>query len=195
MKIGIFGGSFNPPHEMHKKIALELITNKIVDKVIYVPTGDRYEKKDLIKAKDRYEMLKLLTENYENLEVSDYELKNSLVYTYQTLTYFKTKYPQDELYFICGTDNLKELPTWKNYHFLQKNFKFIIIPRNNDNLEELFQNQKVDHSNFMIANLPLDDISSTKIRESIKQERTLKKLYKKIDPNIIKYIDQKNLYK
>ena len=61
MKIGIFGGSFNPPHIMHKKIAEQLIKEKYLDKVIFVPTGMKYEyKNNLISNEDRYHMLKLL---------------------------------------------------------------------------------------------------------------------------------------
>ena len=78
MKIGIFGGSFNPPHKMHKNIALNLIKNKYLDKVIYVPTGNKYNKKDLIDAMDRYNMLKIMIEGYKNLELSNYEIKNTL---------------------------------------------------------------------------------------------------------------------
>lgn len=95
MKIGIFGGCFNPPHNMHKKIALDLINNNYLDKVIYVPTGNRYNKKDLIDVKYRIEMLKLMCMDNNNLEGSDFELKNNLVYTYQTLDYFKMEYPDD----------------------------------------------------------------------------------------------------
>ena len=100
MKIGIFGGCFNPPHKMHKSIALELIMNHYLDKVIYVPTGNKYNKTSLIDAKHRYNMLKLMTDDNTTLDVSDYELKNTLTYTYQTLDYFKDKYKKDEIYFI-----------------------------------------------------------------------------------------------
>ena len=62
MKIGIFGGSFNPPHNMHLGIALELIKDKYLDKVIYVPTGDNYNKIGLISFKDRLNMLKFKQE-------------------------------------------------------------------------------------------------------------------------------------
>ena len=60
MKIGIFGGTFNPPHNMHKNIAVNLIKNNYLDKVIFVPTGNRYNKKDIIDFKDRYNMVKLM---------------------------------------------------------------------------------------------------------------------------------------
>ena len=93
MKIGIFGGSFNPVHKMHENIAKELIKKGIVDKVIFVPTGSKYKQKNnLLEDKHRYEMLKLIASKYENIEVSDYELKDELVYTYQTLIHFKDEY-------------------------------------------------------------------------------------------------------
>ncbi len=64
MKIGIFGGSFNPPHNMHQKIALTLIKKGYVDKIIFVPTGAKYSyKNNLLEPKIRYEMLKLLCQN------------------------------------------------------------------------------------------------------------------------------------
>ena len=62
MKVGIFGGSFNPPHKMHKRIGLELIKKGYVDKIIYVPVQDNYNKKDLLPFKDRYN--KILNNNY-----------------------------------------------------------------------------------------------------------------------------------
>lgn len=61
MKIGIFGGSFNPPHKAHFQIAKEILNQGLVDRIIFVPTGNRYNKKDLIPNKYRYEMLKMMT--------------------------------------------------------------------------------------------------------------------------------------
>ena len=152
MKIGIFGGSFNPPHNMHKQIALDLINNKYLDKVIYVPTGDYYQKDDLIPAPIRYTMLKIMTKDYPNLEVSDYEIKNKLVYTYQTLDYFRQKYPKDQIYFICGTDNLKELYTWKNYKHILTNYKLLVIKRNHDQVEEIIKYYQEYSNNIIILN-------------------------------------------
>ena len=114
MKIGIYGGSFNPPHKVHLQIATYLIKEKLVDKVIYVPTGIKYEyKNNLISNEDRYNMLKLLTLNNEMLEVSDYEFTNDVTYTYQTLDYFNNLYPDDEIYFVCGADNLDYIDYYK----------------------------------------------------------------------------------
>ena len=82
MRIGIFGGSFNPPHNMHKKIMMELLCNEYIDKGIYVPTGDSYNKKDLISfIKNSLYCSKFLTE-------CKYVLKYIFLYLFSIL--FKT---------------------------------------------------------------------------------------------------------
>lgn len=193
MKIGIFGGSFNPPHNMHKQIALDLINNKYLDKVIYVPTGNYYQKDDLIPAPIRYNMLKIMTKDYPNLEVSDYEIKNKLVYTYQTLDYFRQKYPKDQIYFICGTDNLKELYTWKNYKHILTNYKLLVIKRNHDQVEEILKYYQEYSNNIIILNLLQSRISSTTIREKI--SNNYEPTSKELDKNVLNYIKKKSLYK
>ena len=115
MKIGVFGGSFNPPHKMHLNIGLELVNKQYVDKVIYVPTGSKYKyKNNLLPDKNRLEMLEILTKTHEYLDVNDYELKDEVVYTCETLAYFKELYPNDDIYFVCGADNLSYIDKWKN---------------------------------------------------------------------------------
>ena len=88
MKIGIFGGSFNPPHKMHESIPEQLIEKGIIDKVIFVPTSNFYPKAGLISDEARYEMLCLMTKDKKQYDVSKYEF-GRLTYTYQTLEYFK----------------------------------------------------------------------------------------------------------
>lgn len=191
MKIGIFGGSFNPPHYMHKNIALKLIENKLLDKVIYVPTGDKYNKNDLVLSTHRYNMLKLMCKNNHNIEVSDYELKNDLVYTYQTLDYFKKIYKNSEIYFICGTDNLKNITTWKNYEYILKNYKVLVVTRNDD-IGEIFNNIKYK-DNIIVANISKLDISSTIIRNNIKN-KNYGDIIDYIDKDILEYIVKNDLY-
>ena len=189
MKIGIFGGSFNPPHKMHKNIALNLIEKRYLDKVIYVPTGNKYSKEELIDSKHRYNMVKLMIKDYKNLELSDYELKNTLTYTYQTLDYFKETYPNDEIYFICGSDNLKEISKWKNYEYILSNFKILVIKRNDDDINDILKN--INSKNIVIANIELDNISSTYIR---KNTTSKSKILGKVDKNVLEYIKEKGLY-
>lgn len=191
MKIGIFGGCFNPPHKMHKSIALELIENKYLDKVIYVPTGNKYNKPNLIDSKHRYNMLELMIKDNHNLSISDYELKNTLTYTYQTLDYFDDKYKDDDIYFICGSDNLKEITTWKNYKYIISNYKLLVIKRNDDDLNDILKS--INSKNITIANVNLDNISSTKIRKLIKLNSTGSLIYS-LDKEVAKYIEKNCLY-
>ena len=92
MKIGIFGGSFNPPHKMHKKIAKMLLKRKYIDKIIFVPTGTTYQyKTNLLPNKTRYDMLSILIKKEKNMSISKYEFSSTPKYTYQTLNQITKK--------------------------------------------------------------------------------------------------------
>ena len=184
MTPGIFGGCFNPPHNMHKKIAVDLINNNYLDKVIFVPTGNRYNKKGLIDAKYRMDMLKLMCADNTNLYVSDFELNRSLTYTYETLDYFKCKYPNDTIYFICGSDNLKEFTTWKRYEYILKNYKILVIRRNNDDLDNIIN--QINSKSIILTNIKKQDLSSTMIRENLNGNY--------LDAKVYKYIKNNRLY-
>lgn len=190
MRIGIFGGCFNPPHKMHKDIGINLIKGKYVDKIIYVPTGNKYRKKFLLADKERYYMLKIMLKDNDNLLVSDYEFNKELTYTYQTLDYFKSKYPNDEIYFIMGADNLDELNAWKNYQYILENYKLLIILRNNYSQDELLNKYPKYKENIKFANIKTNFISSTYIRNNIKEL----KIEPYIDKIVLDYIRKNKFY-
>ena len=193
MKVGVFGGSFNPPHKMHLKIGLELVNKQYVDKVIYVPTGSKYKyKNNLIPDKNRLEMLNILTDKYEQLSVDDYELKDEVVYTCETLAYFKELYPDDEIYFICGADNLSYIDKWKNGEEILNNYKIIAMKRKGEDIEELLKKFVVYKNNIIVANVEQQDISSTDIRERLKEN---KEVLDVLDKDVYEYIRKNELYK
>lgn len=189
MKIGIFGGSFNPPHNMHQDIANGLIKKGYIDKVIFVPTGNRYDKKELVEAKERYHMLQLICNKDE--QVSDFEITNNLVYTYQTLEHFKNLYINDEILFIVGADNLAELDTWKRYKYLLENYKFLVVKRKGENVEKLLKRYNFN-PNIIITDIKMENISSTMIRNLLKNGS--KEVYKYVNKRVIEYIMDKRLY-
>jgi len=194
MKIGIFGGSFNPPHNMHENIALELLNKNYLDKVIFVPTGTKYEyKNNLIQNEERYEMLKIITESNEKLSVSSFEFQDQVVYTYETLAHFKKEYPEDEIFFICGTDNLSYLDKWKNGLDILTKYPIIVIKRETDDLESILTKYQELKPKIIIANIPPQTISSTEIRELIKNGKT-SLLKEHVNPKVIDYILRKKLY-
>ena len=192
MKIGIFGGSFNPPHKMHKEIALTLIEKHYVEKVIFVPTGSKYKyKNNLLSDKVRFEMLKLMCRDNNNLEVSNYELKEHVVYTYETLNYFKNKYKDDEIYFICGTDNLSYIDKWERGIYVLSNNKFLVIKRNTFDITPLLKKYKDYKDNIIVTEIEENEISSTKIREMIYNNKRVKDY---LDDKVLDYIIRNKLY-
>ncbi len=166
MKIGIFGGSFNPPHKMHKSIVRSLINKGYLDKIIIVPTGDNYEKSHKLKGTDRLKMLEDMFKNMDKVEVSNYEVEGHL-YTINTLNYFQKKYPKAELYFILGTDLLADFEKWYKYEEVLKKYKLLVISRNtNDYNKEILKYKKYS-KNIELANVSPKIISSTMIRNEI----------------------------
>lgn len=190
MKIGIFGGCFNPPHKMHKKIAMELIKQGYVDKVIFVPTGDSYEKEGLAKFDYRLKMLELMIENEENLEVSSVSRVDDYQFTYQVLDYFQEKYPEAEIYFACGTDNLSYFDEWDEYEYILQNYKLLIIDRRDD-LDEMLKRYEKYKNNIIVTNIKTKNLSSTEIREKINKREDVINF---IDKKVLNYTNENKLY-
>lgn len=193
MKLGIFGGSFNPVHKMHEKIGNYLINKQYVDKVIFVPTGNQYKyKRNLVKDSDRYQMIELVCKKNTSFFVSDYELKDHVVYTIDTLRYYSELYPDDEIYFICGADNLSYIDKWKNGLEILSNYHLLVINRDTNPIDELLTmfHEYIDH--ITVVPMEMDDMSSTLIRKKIKNNEDVG-LY--LDQDVITYIKEHNLYK
>ena len=194
MKIGIFGGSFNPPHKMHVNMAQQLINKHYVDKIIYVPTGSKYKyKNNLIADEYRYKMLDIICKKNKNMEVSNYELKDKVVYTYQTLDYFRNKYSKDEIYFICGTDNLTYMDKWENGIDILSYNKILVIKRETDDYEDILNRLWEYKDNIILTDIKPYKISSTIIRDMINKGDSNIDNY--LDKDVIAYIKENKLYK
>ena len=183
MKIGVFGGSFNPPHLFHKKIVDYVLDNHYVDKVIIVPTGDNYQKDDLESFVNRFNMLKIMFRKYDNVEVSTLG-NEGYDYTYMYMDYFKEKYKTPAVYFICGEDNISQIKKWKKGDYLIDNYKFLVASRNN---------LKVEDEDYIVR-LKLDEnpISSSEIRSKLASKENLSNF---LDNDVYNYIKKYNLYK
>lgn len=193
MRIGIFGGSFNPPHLRHQEMIEYLLKNNYVDKLIIVPTGKMYEyKNNLIDNKYRYEMLQIISKNYKNVIVSDYEFKDEVVHSFDTLSYYSKIYPDDEICFICGTDNLSYMDKWYRGLELLKKYTIIAINRNQDNFEAMLNKYQVLYKKIIKCDLIESSISSTTIREKIANNESTTGL---LNPDVALYIKENGLYK
>lgn len=169
-KIGFFGGCFNPPTNIHIKIANNLIKTKKLDKVIFVPVNDSYIKSGLISAEHRLNMIKLAIKDNNKLEVDDIETKeNKKLFAVDAFELINQKYSKNyEVYFIMGSDNFEKMSKWKDYNKI-KDQKYIVIKRGKN------------------------VISSTKIREMIAKNDSEAQKY--LSREVYKYIEQNKLYK
>lgn len=193
MNIGIFGGAFNPPHKMHKEIAIELLEKNYVDKIIYVPTGNNYNKPGLLDGKHRINMLNLMIDDYkEKISVSDFEEKGNL-HTLNTLNYFKEKYPKDEIFFICGTDNLNDFEKWYHYEDILANYKLLIVAREKNNFDDIITKYEKYKDRIILSDVVMEKTSSTSIRKEILENGFSANLSDVLDEKVIHYLENINI--
>lgn len=187
MKIGVYVGSFNPPHKGHIKIVNHLINNYL-NKIIVIPTGNYWDKTNLIDIKHRINMLRI----YENENIIIDDKNNNLEYTYQILEKLSKEYLSDELYLIIGADNIISFDKWKNYKDILK-YNLIILNRNNINIKECLDNLNKKDKYIIVNDLPNINISSTMIRNSIR-DNNYKSLLDYLDKEVYEYIKENKLY-
>ena len=187
MKIGLYFGSFNPIHVGHLIIANHFQQFTDLDQVWLVvsPQNPLKKKNSLANEYDRLEMVELAIKDYPNLRVSNIEFtlpKPS--YTIDTLVYLKEKYTEHDFSLIMGSDNLDGISKWKNADILMRDYKLYVYPR-----PGYSQNENLD--NVEMVEAPLMEISSTFIRNSIKEGKNIKPM---LPPKVWEYLDGSNLY-
>ena len=178
MRLGIYAGSFNPPHEGHHKVMKELLKRNLVDKVLLLPTPNYWDKKIQVSEKERIEMLKFYEE--DNIKVDN--VHNNYPNTYQVLRSLKNDYKDDELFLVIGSDNLKRLHEWQNIDEILEN-KIIVFKRG-----KIIKNKYLEKYNdqfIYIDDFSFVDVSSTEIRKGNSNN---------LDYNIKKYIEENHLY-
>lgn len=197
--IAIFGGAFNPPINSHILLANEILeTYDMIEKLIFVPVSSKYNKVGLESDEHRYNMLKLLCKNKNKIEISDIELRqNKQLYTIETLNLIQEQYGDEySIWFILGTDNLKELELWKNPEQILNKYKILVLKRNDDNINEIIENSLILKGNrkslIYSDKIKKIHLSSTMVRNKIKNNENIDEYVPK---EIIEYINKNNLYK
>ena len=177
-RLGIYMGSFNPPHLGHIAVVNYLLDNDYVDSVLMVPTLGYWDKTNLIDIKDRINMLKF----FENDKIKIDTEHNKYIYTSELMNELEKVY-DSELYIIMGADNIVDFSKWKNYQQLLK-YKIIIMNRSDIDIDEYLK--KYNSNNFIVArDYHYVDISSSEIREG--------KKYQYLDKRVLNYIKDKGL--
>lgn len=195
-KIGLFGGTFDPPHTGHIALAKATISEFLLDEIIFIPAGNPPHKtnKKVSGKAHRFEMVKMAIAGKPGFLISDFEIKNEKPnYSYLTIEHFKSKYPDDEIFFIIGADSYRDFPLWKNYPDILSLCTFIVLNRNDADLEEYFKKYRESsplHRALFLNDFSYD-VSSTELREKMLSGKDCKNL---LPDGVYEYIKKNNLY-
>ena len=198
MKIAIFGGSFNPIHNAHIKLAQRFIDENCLDEVYFVPTYTTPLKDNsaVISAEHRLYMCKLALKGYDKLLVSDVEIKRKgTSYSCDTIAHFKEQFPDAQLFFIMGADMFMTLESWRNFEYIFDNVTILSAPRDDDDYSDLL-NKLCEYKKYSckahISKEYIEDLSSTMLRDMIKNNLDVSDY---MNNAVIEYITQNNLYR
>ncbi len=171
MNIALYFGSFNPIHNGHLLIASHIADNKHVDQVWLVlsPQNPLKPQSSLLNEYSRLHLAQIATEGEKKIKVSNIEFQlPKPSYTIDTLTYLKEKHPNYNYSIIMGSDSFQNIVKWKNYKTLITNHKILIYPRPNYTIDNNI------NANIEILKTPLLEISSTEIRNRIKDKKSIR---------------------
>ncbi len=209
MAVGLFGGTFDPIHVGHLRVAEEIREIFSLEKVYFIPGGNPPHKrgKTVAAAEERLRMVKVATKNNRFFSVSDIETKRiGPSYTIDTLQHFEKRH--NDLCFIIGVDAFREMDTWHRYRELFEHTNFIIMTRpmgekqtvpemlpsdvrNNVTMINPNVYQHASGKKIYLHDITQIDISSTKIKELLKHGRSIRYL---VPASVEKIIMERGLY-
>lgn len=171
MKIGILGGTFNPIHFGHIKMAEAVLKSTEMEKICFLPNGQPPHKPniDIAEKHHRLAMVELAVSGNESFFVSDYEInRNKNCYTIDTAKHFNSV-DENDYYFIIGADSLFQLNSWKSPDELKKICRFVVCDRlGNGNTKAEIERLRREGCDISLAAMMPIEIDSTSIRERIR---------------------------
>ncbi len=195
MKIGIFGGTFDPVHIAHIAIAIEAVKQLSLDKIIFIPAWTAPHKTDNLsavnRAQFRLEMLELALADYDNFFVSDLEInRKGISYTFDTLveltgTSGAIAQSNEEFFLLIGADNYLIFNKWRNFKEIHQLATVVVYKRPGSYLPKIVPP-------FVALSGKEYEITSTLIRDKISRGESIENL---VPENVEKYIIKNNLYK
>lgn len=209
VRVGLFGGTFNPIHIGHLALAENVTESLSLDRMFLIPSKiPPHKKGNIIEPEKRLEMVSMVADKLgDKFYVSDYEVNTEgISYTHKTLIHFRGIYPDDELFFACGTDIFETISKWHEYEDLFNYANFVVVSRSMVSFgkmleampewmhdmvirEDQYKGEKF--GKIILYEMPPVDISSTEIRD------VLEASYRKANlPEVVyEYISEKGLYR
>ena len=216
MKIGIFGGTFNPIHYGHLRSAEEIRSLFGLERIFFIPSGNPpLKRKDLAEAKHRLKMVRMAVKGNPYFEVHDIEcIRPGKSYTVNTLELLLKKYVDVDFYFMLGIDAFLDIPNWREPEKILSLTNFIVLSRPGKSFKDLLDSPCLDikktdlakldkgamqacrtaignSKKVFLANVTQIGISSTDIRKSVKKGSSIKYM---LPENVESYIISKSLY-
>ena len=192
-KVILFGGSFDPPHLGHL-VAGQWVAEALSGVVRFLPAGVPPHKDPPGSGEHRLEMLKIATEGNQNFLVDDYEYKlNRINYSAETLTWYRQEYSvsRDNLFFIIGSDSLRDLGTWRSPREITSQATLLAFAREPVDWKEVLLPLKEFEAKLVICKAPIIQLSSTLIRDRVSKGLSIRYL---VPPGVEEYITRTGLY-
>lgn len=191
MRIGIYGGSFNPIHKGHTQLAASIVAQGLVDELWLMVSPlnplKSGEVSDIAEYEHRLRMAELATQRIEGVKVSDFERSLPLPsYTISTLGELQKAFPEHEFALVIGADNWEQFPRWYHADEIIERYQILIYRRPGCEFDETSLPASVK-----VVDTPLFDVSSTEIRTSIAEGKSLTKW---VDRKVLSYIKRHHLY-
>ena len=191
MNIGLFGGSFNPIHNGHVRLAKSLLQKAALDEVWFLVSPQNPFKQDqqLLDDDKRLQLVRLALKEEPQLMASDFEFhlpKPS--YTWNTLQALEQEYPERKFTLLIGGDNWEAFDKWYHYEDILKRYPIIVYPREGSKVPGV----KFQGSEIQIVETPLINISSTQIRQRLQEGKSVRGL---VNTEVAMVIEQEHLYR
>ncbi len=165
IKIGVLGGTFDPPHKGHIYISLITLKKLKLNKILWIVTKKNpLKKKPYLSIQSRIKLSKKITKNNKGIFVKYFDKKIKSSNTFSLLKYIKTKNKKAELFFLIGADNLKKFHKWKNWSKIPKLAKIVVFPRKNYSISSV-ASKKLRKKDVIYIKSKKINISSSLIRK------------------------------
>ncbi|GIV01043.1 MAG: putative nicotinate-nucleotide adenylyltransferase [Actinomycetota bacterium] len=194
-RLGVMGGTFDPIHHGHLLTAEEAAVQFGLEQVIFVPTGRPWMKADreVTPAEHRYLMTVIATASNPRFTVSRIEIdRPGPTYTVDTLRALREQHPGAELFFVTGADAMLEIFSWKDPAEILSLAHFIAATRPGYDLAHFEAEAPTAHPNVTVMNIPALAISSTDIRQRVREGRPIRYL---VPEGVESYIEKMGLYR
>ena len=199
-RIGVFGGTFDPPHVGHTSAALSAMRKLELDSVLMVVANDPWQKTDqnldspdfdnptVSTPGDRFEMLKRALDEHEDLTADDMEIaRGGRTYTIDTVSELNNRFPESEFFLLIGSDVAKDFDSWREPQEICRKVNVVVLTRPGIDRSEIDEDW-----NFSFLDIPAVDVSAKEIRLRISNGKSLEGM---VSHSVEEYILSAGLYR